>query len=48
MKKILTIVVLMIAQKGFSQLVYDTRNDASAGLTSGFFETYVATAATTN
>ncbi len=44
MKKILTIVLLLLAEKGFSQLWgnansrTETRNDASTGLTSGFFE----------
>ena len=41
MKKILTIVLLLLVQKGFSQLIYGTRNNAGdwAGSTSGFFET---------
>jgi|GEM_PF-2356550 len=39
MKKIFTILLLIITQKSFSQLAVLRRNDASSGTTSGFFET---------
>lgn len=38
MKKITTILLLLFAQKGFSQVLVQTKDDAGLGLTSGFFE----------